>query len=310
MHIDGAINELARRQLGLFTRAQAISLGATDGFLRRRVDSCLYRAVRRGVYAVTSAPESWQQDALAVCLGAGEGVVASHRTAAAIWEFPGIAVGRPLEFSSPRKVRAGCNAKVHRVASLPTVDICTRGAVPVTTATRTLLDLTSVVEPDVVEIALDDAIRRGLTSVAYMFRRLDQFVGAKRIRAAHMRQLLSERTVGEASPESPLETRVIQLIRRAGLPRPERQFEVDLDGGAIARLDLAYPLARVGIEVDGYEYHSGRARWERDLARRNRIEALGWRLIHVTDRQLRSRKPGFLAILRGLLSDKQRQLGN
>jgi len=47
-------------------------------------------------------------------------------------------------------------------------------------------------------------------------------------------------------------------------------------------VDFAFPEARVAIEADGYRWHSGRARWERDLARRNSLTALGWRIVHVT----------------------------
>ena len=39
-----------------------------------------------------------------------------------------------------------------------------------------------------------------------------------------------------------------------------RQVVVEGDDGAIvARADIAYPDARLAIEVDGYRYHTGRA---------------------------------------------------
>ena len=56
-----------------------------------------------------------------------------------------------------------------------------------------------------------------------------------------------------------------------------------------ARLDFAYPGQRVAIEVDGARHHSGRAAWERDLRRRSRLTAMGWRIIHVTAADLRER---------------------
>ena len=60
-------------------------------------------------------------------------------------------------------------------------------------------------------------------------------------------------------------------------------------GRLVAVIDFAYPDLKVAIEVDGYRWHTGRARWEHDLARRNRVTTLGWRVIHVTDRDIDAR---------------------
>ena len=50
----------------------------------------------------------------------------------------------------------------------------------------------------------------------------------------------------------------------------------------MAIVDFAYPDIKLAIEAEGYRWHSSRARWERDLERRNELTALGWRVIHVT----------------------------
>jgi very-short-patch-repair endonuclease len=50
----------------------------------------------------------------------------------------------------------------------------------------------------------------------------------------------------------------------------------------LARVDLAYPDVLLAIEADGYRYHSGRVAWQRDLERRNALTSRGWRVIHVT----------------------------
>lgn len=71
----------------------------------------------------------------------------------------------------------------------------------------------------------------------------------------------------------------------------------------VARVDLAYPDARVAVEVDGYRWHAGRQRWAHDLARRNRITALGWRMLHVTHEDLTARPDEIVHHLRSMLSD-------
>lgn len=92
-------------------------------------------------------------------------------------------------------------------------------------------------------------------------------------------------------PESVLETRLSRLLADSGLPHPERQLEIRDKGRLVARVDLAYPRARFAIEADGYVYHSSHAAWRRDRVRRNALTALGWRVLHVTWKDLNER-PG------------------
>lgn len=53
------------------------------------------------------------------------------------------------------------------------------------------------------------------------------------------------------------------------------------------RLDFAYPAAKVGIELDGYTYHSNRDAFTRDRQRQRDIEATGWHIIRFSGDELR-----------------------
>ncbi|MDQ3953605.1 MAG: endonuclease domain-containing protein [Actinomycetota bacterium] len=97
-----------------------------------------------------------------------------------------------------------------------------------------------------------------------------------------MKRLLAERGDEPAPAESRLERKLWGLIVRSGLPRPVRQHRVCDGRGFVARVDLAYPEVLLAVEADGYRWHSGRRAWSRDLARRNRLTSLGWRVLHVT----------------------------
>lgn len=66
-----------------------------------------------------------------------------------------------------------------------------------------------------------------------------------------------------------------------GLPPPEPQYWVHVDGVPTYRLDLAYPRARVAIEYDGEEYHSGDRNKARDDERRAWLRDHGWTVIVV-----------------------------
>ena len=79
----------------------------------------------------------------------------------------------------------------------------------------------------------------------------------------------------------------MRLLRRAGLPEPARQHWVSVPGQAPVRLDLAYPGKRLGIEVQGMAWHTGRADFQRDCQKRNLLVALGWRLLEFTSDDIR-----------------------
>ena len=50
----------------------------------------------------------------------------------------------------------------------------------------------------------------------------------------------------------------------------------------VARIDLAYPRARLAIEADSFRWHSGRETWQRDLSRQNLLVLRGWTVLRFT----------------------------
>jgi very-short-patch-repair endonuclease len=164
-------------------------------------------------------------------------------------------------------------------------DITTIDGIRVTKPARTLLDLAAVEPEDVIERCLDDALRRRLVSLPFIGRWLEDPRRKHRPGARVLRRLVDARaTVG--ATESPLETRVLRVLRTAGLPVPALQYVVRDRGRFIARLDFAYPEERVAIEADGYRYHDGRREFDAERARGNLIQAMGWRVLRITSKHL------------------------
>lgn len=85
----------------------------------------------------------------------------------------------------------------------------------------------------------------------------------------------------EPKSESPMETRLRLVLIRAGLPRPIAQYVVVVDGRTIARLDLAYPEWKIGVEYDG-DHHRDRPVFAADLRRQNKLVAAGWTILRFT----------------------------
>jgi hypothetical protein len=235
---------------------------------------------------------------MAASLHAGPGAAVSHRAAAALWRLEGIGTGT-VEITTSRLIRAA--AIVSHGSPLSRRHVAWIGPIPVTDPARTLLDLGAVVPPGIVERALDDALRRDLTTLDRLWRRLRAEAERGRSGVGVLRQVLEARDPSSVPPESELEARLGRLIIASGLPAPVAQHEIRVGTRLLGRVDFAWPDAMVAVEADGYRFHGGRPAWQRDLARRNRITVRGWRMIHVTWDDVTRRPETVTAALRAAL---------
>jgi very-short-patch-repair endonuclease len=271
----------AAAQDNLIHRDQAVIHGVSVGTIERRLSCGSWTAVLPRVYVLDGAEMTWTRKVRAASLWAGDRSALSHETAAALWGFEGF-TPEAIVLTTERALRSRQGIHVHRVSALRPAEITDLAGKTVTSPAKTLLDLAGTVGLVQVEAALDDALRSRRVSLPKLRWFLDTHTGRGRRGAAVLRRLLSARPPGYVPPESALERRVWDLLISAGLPPPVRQYEIFDGSRFVARVDLAYPDARVAIEADGYRWHSGRRAWSDDLGRRNRLTALGWRTLHVT----------------------------
>jgi len=145
-----------------------------------------------------------------------------------------------------------------------------------------LLDLGAVWPRVRVAAALDDALRRKLTSVRAVDACLGQVAKRGRRGVRDLRELLRERWTLPATPHSPLETRLFELIAASSLPRPQLQHTIFENGSFVARVDFCFPEERLILEADSWKHHSGRSDWSHDIDRRNKLVTHGWRILQVT----------------------------
>lgn len=300
--IDGRIARVAAARHGVFTRGQATECGATEGAIRWRLKAGRWECLHPGVYKIAGTPTSWRQRAIAACLHFGPGAVLSHRAAAVLQGLQGFKPEK-TEVTVPRnrnRIRLR-EVVIHGTQDpIPEEDITRVDGIPVTKPARTLMDLAAVVSEEVLETALDDAVRRRLVSVSFLDRWLEDPRRKRRRGARKLRRLVDLRaTVGVA--ESPLETRVLKLLRKAGLPVPMLQYVVRDGRRFVARLDFAYPVERVAIEADGFRYHDGRREFDDERARGNEIQAMGWRVLRITSKHLDRDPDGVAAWVRRAL---------
>lgn len=291
MSADATIRGVAGRQYGYFHLSQARAAGLSEPAIHRRVRAGEFERVRPGVLRVAGSPSSWEGRLIQECLRAPGEVWVCGPAAAAVWKLDGFEPGR-VYVCSTRHFRSRDGARVRHLGGIEPRDTTMFRGIPVTTVSRTLIDLGAVASMDQVELALECALRRSMTTELRLLRSLDALVTKGCKGPAVLRRLLTER--GAVPPtESALETRFLQFLRRHRLPTPTRQHKV-FEGGLVARVDFFFDRHGVVIEVDSRAHHLRRAQWEADLRRRNALTAGGLRVLHVTHDRMK-RDPAGLA---------------
>jgi hypothetical protein len=279
---------IAATQYGLICRSQAMNAGISKGGIASRLTAGKWESVLPRVYRLAGSPPGWHQNLLAACLWLGPDAVASHRSAAALWELDGSTPGI-VEVMVPRKTGSRSSGiALHFTGRLPPSDVTTCGGIPVTTISRTLLDLGAVLPPEAVQHALDHALRIRATTIPRLRWHLDRLGGPGGRGSGVLRDLLDDPYQGPVTPESVFERRLLRVFKDAGMPPPVRQHVVRDEGRVVAVLDFAYPEARVAIEADSFRFHSSRAEWKRHRTRNNRLVKLGWRVLVATWDDLRA----------------------
>jgi hypothetical protein len=292
-----AVARVLARQYGLITREQAHALGISDDAIYRRVASGLWVREFPNVLRDVAVPVSWQQRLKAVTLRRPERTWVSHRAACAFWHLDGFEPGA-VEVTTVCDIRSGNGFVIHRAGKMDRVDVTEVGNMPITTVHRTLIDVGLVADVDDVELALESALRRRITTISRLRRRLAALSPHRGSRV--LQEALRRRGVDTPPTESALETRFLQFLRRHNLPVPDRQTRIRDERGLIGRVDFYYSAARVVIEVQSRRYHLNPSAWERDLRRGNAITSNGDRVIYVTAAQLKGDA--------GLASDIERLL--
>jgi very-short-patch-repair endonuclease len=261
--------DLAARQRNAISTGQLIGAGVSRHERRRLLQQGALHAAGRGIFTTGDAGAGWDTQLWCAVLAAGPDAVAFRQSAAAWWGMDGVEAGI-IEVALPpgRQSRA---AHVHRVRPLPQSDLSTHLGLPLTAVARTLADLGVVVGPDILERSLEWALRNGYVSLDGLQKVVDTRSG---IGVRRLEGVLRTRPPGAPPTESDAETLFVQLVRRAGLPDPLRQYRLRLRG-RLVRLDFAWPVLRLAVEIDGAATH-GRDELPADLRRQNRILLDGW----------------------------------
>jgi hypothetical protein len=248
--VAAVLDEIARRQDGVFSRAQANVCGFTDEMIEANVAAGRWRRVLRGVYSLTTGALSRRATLWTVLLRLGAAAVLSHETAAELWGLdapsPKIHVTMPSE-ARPSPIegvvihRSWRIVKARHPVRLP----------PLTTVEETVLDLTQTA-PDLTTAAgwMARAVGARLTTADRLREAIE-----RRPRMRWRRKLcILLREVADGC-HSFLELLYRRDVESAhGLPRGTRQVQHKGSGRTRYR-DVEYDEYGLVAELDGMLAH-------------------------------------------------------
>jgi hypothetical protein len=263
---------------GVFIGSHAISEGLlTRGQLRTRS----YHRLTQNVYADPGLPLDHRLRCRGVALLLPPDALIGGGSAAAWYGAPFAATADPVTVVCPESTRwsGPKGVRVHRTV-LGSRDRTVVDDVPVTTALRTAWDVMTL-EPLTTAVAtLDAMVAAGHLATADLAEMAHR--GAGRWGVSRVRRAVP---LVDPRAESPQESRLRVLLALAGLD-PVPQFEVLDHGRFVARVDLAFPDARLAIEYEG-AHHFVEGQIARDDERLERLRAAGWRVIRVSAGDMR-----------------------
>ena len=205
---------------GVMSRTDLLAAGVSSNEIQRRVRGGDWNRLRTGIYATgpEGSNEPWLVSFAGELCWGGKHAAMSHRAAAFMYGLDGFLSPRAADIIVP--AASACRGvTVHRTQfALPTVTLFD---LPVVTPEVCLAQLGHVASENLVEAALESALRYGLTTIerihAFMDSSHGRIDGGKVLRA-----ILRRRPALLAPTANHLETSIVQIMRAFGCHGLER----------------------------------------------------------------------------------------
>jgi very-short-patch-repair endonuclease len=255
------------RQAGVITFAQALACGISADTVRRRVRAGAWRELHPCVYLVGGHRLTDEARVRAAWLWAHSAGAVVTGEAAAFWHGMLDRAPASVELTLPRAThRRGRHGVALRRRDLQTPDVIEHREIAVADAPLAALE-TAVALPRG-SVFLDRALQRHVRFPA-VYRCYCRNVGRHGSAAMH-RMLVAAADRADSAAERLL----VRLLREAGI------------GGWVLgypfgpyRIDLAFPVERVAVEVDGWAWHVDAERFRTDRRKGNALTRGSWDLL-------------------------------
>lgn len=262
-----------------FTRAQANRAGVSDNQLRQLTANGLLRRPVRNAYVAAQVPDSLDLRVAVLRLVVPPDCFICDHTAGWLHGAPNALL--PGDHLAPPKVACFRPADGGRLRNdvsrsgertVRTSDLMEVQGLVVTTPIRTAWDLGRLQRRDQALSGMDAMLRLGVFSHEQLLAGIERF--ARQRGVVQLRWLAP---LADGRAESPGESALRLRWYDAGLPAPELQIPIVVDGREVARLDLGLEELQFAAEYDGHEWHSSPAQQENDAYRRGWLaDERGW----------------------------------
>lgn len=263
----------------VLTTEQLRAKGRSEYEVRCDVRAGALKRLHRGVYLAgprLGGDLGWLQDVCALAAKHPSARIGGQ-TAAALRGLDGFDPGVPITLSTTRDHNLRTSEVRRRDRIGDTID---QDGLTICSIEETMVDLADGLRPrpgcraasrplppiDLVELAIEAALRNELTTFGEL---VEAAASVRRHRAGAvvLAEALARR--GNVIPtESYLETRLVQVLRDAGLPAFDRQVHLPGADAVVRRVD--FHLNGVVVEVLGRKFHD-----EKSLADHRRFSRLG-----------------------------------
>jgi hypothetical protein len=268
---------------GVIAAARLSEHGVSRATRQRLVDSGTLRRVAKGVYVITTAPVTLEQRC-AILSAAHPGGFVTGPTAGMLAGLRRMPRSSPLHFSTHHGVHIVQDTGIHfrQTTVIWAVDRQTRPDGTVVASWPRLAfdlaaDLNQLDHISVVQQLLHEH-RVTTDELAAIDRRLGH---PTRPGSGVFRRTLS--SLGSAPNESHPEVVLADALRRRDVPVEHQAQVVRASSGRIARIDLAVPAIRWGIELDIHPEHRTFDGHARDARRRRELHGVAWQIETVTE---------------------------
>jgi very-short-patch-repair endonuclease len=296
--VAARIARIAERQHGVVGRRQLLMIGVRSSTIADWVEAGRLHRVHRGVYAVGRPASRIEGRWMAAILASPTGSLLSHGSAGQLWGL----IQRFERLASHVTVPGSNSASptgvvTHRSRSLGRRDATTRLNIPVTTVTRTVWDLATVLSPSRARRVFEQAER--LEGFDRERLRALHAAAPSRRGAAVIRQLLVTGAVPISETRSRLEEILLEICRDQRIPFPA--VNVPLLGYEV---DFLWGEERFVVEVDG-GIHLTPARRRRDNERDSVLGRAGY-LVRRYDWEALADRQAVAAEVLAVLSERSR----
>lgn len=264
-----SLEELLVRQAGVVSRSQALHCGVSARTIARRRSSGVWRELFPGVYLVAGHRCTPEVRVRAAWLWAGERCTV-HGPAAAFWHGMLPDVPQLVLLTVPRSLRKETRPGVLlRNKDLAVADRVSLRGVTVTGRGLTVLETAAMLDRGAA--FLDRALQRYLTPEDLCDAYSRALGGHGMARAGQLLRAAMDRA------DSAAERELLRLLREAAVPGVVRGMP--FQGWFV---DIAFPDARVAVEVDGWAWHVDAERFRADRRKQNALVAAGWIVLRFT----------------------------